>query len=290
LVLGETIRYSERMQIQEGIVTISEYKKVCSSSLFSDLEAFSNAFVARNKEVFAVYGWSVDPLHQWSRQWEFPFVFDAISSFLSEDKKSNVDILDMGSGLTFFPFFLANKIRGARISCCDIDLTLTDLFDVTQKNENATVSFACCDIHALPYADNSFDVVYCISVLEHTDSYKTIINEVKRVLRPGGVFVVSFDISLDGQSDIPVLGAQKLFSSLSNLFVCKNCGGDFATSLKDPSILTTDYFRRNNPSLLPWRWSLRSFLSLFKQLLYLRIPKGSFRNLAVFGGVFKKYE
>lgn len=42
---------------------------------------------------------------------------------------------------------------------------------------------------ALPYADASFDGVYCINVLEHAPEPEKLIAEAARVLKPGGRFV-----------------------------------------------------------------------------------------------------
>ena len=40
----------------------------------------------------------------------------------------------------------------------------------------------------LPFADDSFDVVYCCDVLEHVDNIDRVIAESARVLRPGGLY------------------------------------------------------------------------------------------------------
>ena len=42
---------------------------------------------------------------------------------------------------------------------------------------------------ALPYADQRFDAVVCVDVLEHVQDLQQVIHEVARVLRPGGLFL-----------------------------------------------------------------------------------------------------
>lgn len=42
---------------------------------------------------------------------------------------------------------------------------------------------------ALPYADQGFDAVVCVDVLEHVEDLQQVIHEVARVLRPGGLFL-----------------------------------------------------------------------------------------------------
>lgn len=43
---------------------------------------------------------------------------------------------------------------------------------------------------SLPYADNEFDVVYCSHVLEHVNDEKKSLEEIKRVLKPGGTLII----------------------------------------------------------------------------------------------------
>jgi 2-polyprenyl-6-hydroxyphenyl methylase/3-demethylubiquinone-9 3-methyltransferase len=42
---------------------------------------------------------------------------------------------------------------------------------------------------ALPVADGAFDLVYCCDVLEHVDDVAGVMREIRRALRPGGLFV-----------------------------------------------------------------------------------------------------
>jgi SAM-dependent methyltransferase len=45
---------------------------------------------------------------------------------------------------------------------------------------------------SLPYEANSFDAVLCMEVIEHLECHSVIIREIGRVLRPGGLMIMSF--------------------------------------------------------------------------------------------------
>ena len=46
------------------------------------------------------------------------------------------------------------------------------------------------DIRELPFADGTFDAVYTMGTIEHIDEYVLAIDEVRRVLRPGGLAII----------------------------------------------------------------------------------------------------
>ncbi|HVE47723.1 MAG TPA: methyltransferase domain-containing protein [Acidimicrobiales bacterium] len=56
-----------------------------------------------------------------------------------------------------------------------------------QKN----LEFALGDIQALPLADNCVDAVTCFEAIEHVENPRAVVEEVVRVLRPGGLLLVS---------------------------------------------------------------------------------------------------
>jgi ubiquinone/menaquinone biosynthesis C-methylase UbiE len=51
--------------------------------------------------------------------------------------------------------------------------------------------FVCSNSNALPFADNEFDKVLCADTLEHVDDERGTIREITRVLRPGGLLVLT---------------------------------------------------------------------------------------------------
>src|SRR5690606_20253176 len=69
-------------KLSSGIPNVKDYENLARSGLFLDMEAFSSAFLIRNKQHLESYSkkWVPDPLHQWSRQWEYPFVYERIAS------------------------------------------------------------------------------------------------------------------------------------------------------------------------------------------------------------------
>ena len=51
------------------------------------------------------------------------------------------------------------------------------------------------DVHAIPFPDNSFDIVFLGWVLAYSKDQKKAISEIIRILRPGGIAVVASDYS-----------------------------------------------------------------------------------------------
>lgn len=53
-----------------------------------------------------------------------------------------------------------------------------------------TIDFAVADVHDLPFADDSFDVVHAHQVLQHVADPVQALREMRRVTRPGGIVAV----------------------------------------------------------------------------------------------------
>ncbi len=203
-----------------GVPTQGPYQEIIQSRLFQRMEEFSNQFLVSQQSVLEAYGrkWVADPLHQWSRQWEYPFTFVHIDKWLSEHGRDDVKVLDAGSGITFFPFLLASTFPEVKVSCCDMDAELEGSFASITGNLDVPIQFTRSALHELPYADASYDIVFSISVLEHTDNYAHIFREFRRILRPGGLVIVTFDVSLDSANKLADENARGVWQTAKEFF------------------------------------------------------------------------
>lgn len=79
----------------------------------------------------------------------------------------------------------------AGVECFGVDLTEAAI--ETTKVRFRLYGFASnlqrLDAEELPFPDESFDVVYSWGVIHHSEKPEVIINEIRRVLKPGGRFI-----------------------------------------------------------------------------------------------------
>lgn len=96
------------------------------------------------------------------------------------------DLLDMGADGSFI---LHNAIQlgssGRKVGI--------DLAEVTGTNKADGAEYVVGDLMATPFPDNSFDMITCQSVIEHSVNFEKFAAECSRLLRHGGELFVSFD-------------------------------------------------------------------------------------------------
>jgi ubiquinone/menaquinone biosynthesis C-methylase UbiE len=231
------------------------------------MEGYSNHFIENNAKVLRLYAdqWVKDPLHQWSRQWEYPFVYSKILKGTIANKTA-MNILDAGSGITFFPYFLKSRLELIKIFCSDIDLDLNNLFSSLNERSGQAIEFINTDLENIPFEDESLDIVYCISVIEHTGNYLRIVDEFYRVIKPGGKLLITFDISLDGTANLSPAESEILLEYVYSKFKRNDATPTLQTLLSNSDIVTTKYVYKVDPNLLPWtrksvlRKSLKSII------------------------------
>lgn len=112
-------------------------------------------------------------------------------NFTTEGKK----MLEIGSGNKLLSYLMAEKYKNATFLCSDIDSYYADLDkneDIifarkkVEKNFDKKIPFKSDNISSSSFEDNSFDVIFSNTVLEHIADLDNAFKEMKRILKPGG--------------------------------------------------------------------------------------------------------
>jgi len=90
-------------------------------------------------------------------------------------------LLNLGCGTGGFN--VAAEEAGASVWGVDLDADAAAIAEARTRRRRVTRAAA----EALPFREASFDVVYCVSTLEHVADAGRTLREVARVLRPGGL-------------------------------------------------------------------------------------------------------
>ncbi len=205
---------------RSGIAALSDLKTSEHSRIFKFLENEQRAFLDfQDKFRSPEYKWPLDPLHNWSRVWEYPYVYYHVKKWLSRYVASTQPhVVDLGSGVTFFPFTVARL--GLRVTCSDIDpICEKDIIGATQyiSPMPGKIDFRLIK-DDLPFKTHEVDAVYCISVLEHIETFEHTITEINRILKPGGLLLLTIDLDLRGDFAMGVDAHRRLTSLLNKHF------------------------------------------------------------------------
>jgi len=182
-----------------GLASLEDLNSPRWRTLFSELEGIQEEFLSVQPH-FEEYKWPVDPLHNCTRVWEYPFVWSNIKRWLTSQHFGNTPrILDVGSGVTFFPFAIARL--GCDVVALDVDPACKASFIRARQSigvGDGSVEMVISDATGMPLIDSSVDCIYCISVIEHVADFKLLVDEMARVLHPRGLLLVTFDVDLRG--------------------------------------------------------------------------------------------
>jgi len=97
-------------------------------------------------------------------------------------------VLDVACGAGYGSHFLA--IEGAKkVYGVDIDKNALKIAKTYYSHPN--VEYIRGDVLSLPFSDNFFDVIVSFETIEHILDTERYISEIKRVLKPDGIFICS---------------------------------------------------------------------------------------------------
>lgn len=151
------------------------------------------------------------------RDWEYGTLLGALQR---HPERSSWQVLDVGSGNSTFPLYLLETSQAGRVTTLDLPGAYEAQTAVTRERERAAgierVEGSMLD---LPFPDGSFDLVMCISAIEHLDGLpsahrrgpqanpqlpydryvadtRTALEQIMRTVRPGGLLYVTTDAYL----------------------------------------------------------------------------------------------
>ncbi len=213
---------SENPFNRSGLASLDDLSTPLWHSLFSHLESIQSELTAAQPHC-PDYPWPRHPLHNCIRVWEYPFVYHHLQYLQSHSGKPSghplPQVVDLGSGATFFPFAVARL--GFSVIAVDADSRATSSVNRAIRTVSAgrgAVTSLLSDARAIALETASVDCVYCISVLEHIPDFEGVIFEVARILRPGGLFVLTFDVGLSGNWELGPTSYERLLDSLQTSF------------------------------------------------------------------------
>jgi GT2 family glycosyltransferase/ubiquinone/menaquinone biosynthesis C-methylase UbiE/glycosyltransferase involved in cell wall biosynthesis len=96
-------------------------------------------------------------------------------------------VLDIACGEGYGSFFMSDMAR----SVTGVDISNDAVKHATAKYNRSNLTFQQGSATALPFTDASFDVVISFETIEHLAEQEQMISELRRVLRPEGVLLIS---------------------------------------------------------------------------------------------------
>lgn len=118
------------------------------------------------------------------------------------DLKESMTAAEFGSGAGFFAVLLAKKLKMGRVYGLDIqEEKLSALKNKAALEKLANIETILCDLESVKgstFPNNSLDIVLICNVLFQAENKSAIIQEAKRVVKPGGQVLI-----IDWKSNVP---------------------------------------------------------------------------------------
>jgi 2-polyprenyl-3-methyl-5-hydroxy-6-metoxy-1,4-benzoquinol methylase len=109
-------------------------------------------------------------------------ILKVIQDFYKSDTLS-FKLLDIGASTGIIDNYLADYF--STVTGTDIDKEAIDYANKTFTKDN--LLFKKADAMALEFQNNQFDIVICTQIYEHVPDSQILLNEIYRVLKPGGI-------------------------------------------------------------------------------------------------------
>jgi len=125
----------------------------------------------------------------WSKVWEYPWLW---LHGLADRLRPGATLVDLGSELSPMPWIAA--LMGARVHLIETDAQFVPLWTKLRDGLRVDAAWSVVGDERLPLESGIADVLTSFSVIEHQPDKRAAIDEAIRVLRPGGLLALSFDV------------------------------------------------------------------------------------------------
>lgn len=98
-------------------------------------------------------------------------------------------VLEVAPGPGFFSIELA-RLGNFAVTGLDVSRTFVEIASENARRAGVRVEFRLGNASALPFGDETFDLIYCSAAFKNFSDPVGAINEMHRVLRPGGRAVI----------------------------------------------------------------------------------------------------
>lgn len=113
------------------------------------------------------------------------FAYDFSRNYVTDECR----LLEVGCGDGYGTEYLAEKCPNAILTA--IDPNAETIKFAQNKYTRKSISFEQYNGEKIPYDESTFDVIISFQVIEHVESDYAFIEEIHRVLKTGGVFIVT---------------------------------------------------------------------------------------------------
>jgi ADP-heptose:LPS heptosyltransferase/ubiquinone/menaquinone biosynthesis C-methylase UbiE len=196
---------------EEVKIIITDYKRDSSFEFVTDdITFFSKDLVANNccllNELCDTAGISCDQVYKnvqndltgvylhGSKYWEYLYALKHLFNHLPS-ASDNIKIIDVGAGRGAIHKLLLH--RGYDVTIADINFAhLGEQWESKFLRQcPLSLKIAFNSIFNLSFPSESFDVVLCFSVIEHVKEKVFALKELLRVLKDGGILILTFDFT-----------------------------------------------------------------------------------------------
>lgn len=98
------------------------------------------------------------------------------------------NIIEVGCGSGTAARQLVIRYKAGHVQAVDIDQTI--IREAEKRNRHCKVDFTVADCTKLPFKNLSFDTAVGFGLLHHVPTWQTVIQEIHRVLQPGGIYAL----------------------------------------------------------------------------------------------------